>query len=198
MRKDDNFGTKTMAKAFTAESTKGNFLFLCDPCLTGFERNLVETEKQKVACLEQKVVGMENKLDKIMGILEKTENKQPQEVVNVWKDQQALKMIRASPQKNVLVIKANENDQRNINTRAHVEKSIMDHKIPVCQSFDNNNGDLVVVCESEVNRDHLKDLVATDHEEIEMTTSAPKRASITIVGLKRQYSSVEIMEMLVI
>ena len=194
--RDGNVGTKSMLKAFSAESTKGNFKFFCDPCLTTFETDLVNTEKQKVAFLERKVESMESKLDKIMGLLEKPPAPQPPTSTShsAWDDKQRLGNVMA-PLK--LVIKADPNTQRNEAARAHIEKTIMERKIPV-QSYDNKNGDLVVLCESENNRDQLKESVALKDKDILMSTPSPMRDSVTIVGLQKEYKKEEILEMLVI
>ena len=196
--KDDNVGTKSMLKAFAAESTKGNFKFFCDPCLTNFEKDLVDTEKQKVACLEKKVESMESKLDKIMGLLEKPPQtpQQPSNLPqNVWNDRSRLGNVMKPPQTNKLVIKANSNVERSKETRESIEKVIMEKKIPI-QTYNNNNGDMVVVCENENNLDILKESVASIDNDIMMSTPSPIRDSITIVGLQKDYTKDEILEML--
>ena len=58
-----------MVKTFLAASTKSNFKFFCDGCLTEFERNLVETQDQKITALTKKVGDMETKLDEITKLL---------------------------------------------------------------------------------------------------------------------------------
>ena len=175
--RDGNLATKSMVKAFCADSTKGNFKFFCDPCLTNFEKDLVETEKQKVACLEKKVESMETKLDKIMYLLEKPPaplppTPTPSVFDSAWDDKQRLGNVVNTLQNNKLVIKADANDERNRVTRAHVEKTIMEQKIPV-QSYNNKNGDLIVLCENTNNRDELKESVASKGKEILMSTPTP-------------------------
>ena len=200
MNKDENVGTKSMLKTFNAESTKGNFKFFCDICLTNFERDLVDTERKKVACLEAKVESMENKLDKIMSFLEKPNQCSQASyplVENVWNDARRLSKVVTPPQSNKLVIKANTNAERNKETRAHVENAIMEQKSPV-QAYDNSNGDLVLLCENPNDRDQLKASVALKDKDITMSTPPPIRDSITIVGLQKDYSKDEILEMLVI
>ena len=66
--KDLHLGIKTMVKTYLAASTKST-KFLCDNCLTEYERNLVETQNQKITALTEKVGKMETKLDEIIGLL---------------------------------------------------------------------------------------------------------------------------------
>ena len=200
-QRDDNLCTKSMVKAFCADSTKGNFKFFCDPCVTNLENDLVNSEKQKVALLEKKVQGMEDKLDKIVGLVEKSmENSIDTQPFpnNVWDNQQKMEMIKAPPQRNVLVVKSSPDKEQNKVTRAHVEKSICENKIPVDKTFESRNGNLVVICENEEGRDQLKNSVTSKDEGIQMSTPAPMKASITIVGLHRAFSKDEIMDMLVL
>ena len=56
---DTKLGTHTMIKAFSSPSTKNNFKFFCNNCLTVMERNLVESETEKIDNLEKKFYGME-------------------------------------------------------------------------------------------------------------------------------------------
>ena len=191
-RREDNLGTKSMVKTFGADSTKGNFVFFCDPCLTNLEKDLVETERQKVACLEKKVQGMENKLDQIMSLLQKPT--QPPKFDSSWGDPQKLELVRAPPQNNKLVIKADANKNRNQNNRDSVEKSIMENKILVQKTYENKNGDLVLVCNSDINCNKLKEIVSTKNKDIVMTTPTATRASITIVGLQEEFTKKQVKE----
>ena len=93
---------------------------------------------------------------------------------NVWNDANRLRKVVTPPQSNKLVIKANTNAERNKETRAHVENAIMEQKSPV-QAYDNSNGDLVVLCENENDRDQLKASVASKDNDIAMSTPSPIR-----------------------
>ena len=66
---DAQLGSKTLVKTFVAASTKSNFKFFCDVCLTTFEQNLVATEDQKISGLVDKVNSMEGKLNEITKLL---------------------------------------------------------------------------------------------------------------------------------
>ena len=63
-----------MITTFLPASTKDNFKFFCDECLTMLENSLAESDTQKINSLEKKYIEMESKLDEIKGILLKKKN----------------------------------------------------------------------------------------------------------------------------
>ena len=73
----------------------------------------------------------------------------------------------------------------------------MDNNIHVVESYENKSGDTVVVLENETIRDEVKELVSLNTAEITMTTPDETRASITIVGLPKEYKKEEIINMLI-
>ena len=70
-----------------------------------------------------------------------------------------------------------------------MEKAIFDNIIPV-------TGYLVLVCENEISRDKLWDLIASKDDNIKMKVLPKKRQSITIVGLRESYKNDEIINQL--
>jgi hypothetical protein len=193
-------GSATMVKTFSANSTKSNFQFFCDVCLTQFEKNLVITEDQKITGLVKKVNTMENKLDEITKLL-KANPRQKAElkpgVQSIWQDKEKLATVKAPPEAAVLVLKSSQTAEQNKEIRDIVQQTVVQNKIPVTQSYTNKiSGDTVMFCETVDDRDKLKNLVSHTDNEIIMNTPAAKRPSITIVGLKSEYGKEEIIEML--
>ena len=202
IKNTDNFGTKTMVKTFLATSTKENFKFFCDPCLTNMEIDKAEAGTLQMKGLEKKVNNMEKKLDKITNLLEKTQNIQSNLakplIKNIWEDKEKLESVKAPPPKAVLVIKGSEDPSQNDANRNKVEKTIIENNIPVMKSYQKKSGDLVVYCDSVEKRNELKNKVESANGDIVMITPVEKRASITIVGLREEYNKDEIIQMLVL
>ena len=204
---ETHVGTLTMVKLFLAASTKSNFKFYCDICLTNLERNLVETEDQKIETLTKEVNSMKTTLSEIVTYMKTSTTNQQSKVPslppdaqkkNIWYDQEKLSAIKAPASKALLVIKKNTDAAQHELTRSNVAKTIMENKIAVSQSYDNKDGDMIVVCDSEGKRNELKNLVASKDNNIEMNTPSKKRKSITIVGLRQQHEKDEIIDMLVL
>lgn len=200
---DNNFGTKTMVKTFVAASTKGNFKFFCDPCLTKMEMDEAEAGTSQMKGLEDKVNIMEKKLDTITKLLEKTQNIQTNNVAkplikNIWDDKDKLESVKAPLQKAVLVIKGSEDQVQNDANRNKIGKTIIENSIPVNMSYQKRSGDIVVHCDSVEKRNELKNKVESTNIDMVMETPVEKRASITIVGLREEYDKDEIIKMLVL
>ena len=198
---DTQVGTKTMVKTFVATSTKSNFKFFCDVCVTVFERNLVETEDQKINALFEKVVRMENKLNEITDFMKASTTKQNTEstkpaVANYWDNKEGNEIVKAPPQQSTLILKSYASATQNNEIQDKVQQTIVDNNIPVTKSFTNKTGDTVMICETKEDRDKLKNLVSRADEEIVMTAPGEIRHSITIVGFRREYEKDEIIRML--
>ena len=74
--KDDDICTPTFLSQFKSARTNakyatspGNFVFMCNPCLTGLEVNMAATNADKVGDLKSKVDGLEESLNEIKKIL---------------------------------------------------------------------------------------------------------------------------------
>ena len=187
-------GTKTMVITFVAASTKSNFKFFCD---AEFERNLVETEDQKMNGLVNKVNSMDTKLIEITKLLKSPSQlkaKPGKPVQNsVWNDEEKLATVKAPPQNSVLVIKKSITNEQNVEIQDQVQQIMIQNNIPVTQSFMNKSGDMVMVCETQDDRDKMKNLMSNSNEEIVMNAPAEKRPAITIVGLKKEHGREEML-----
>ena len=181
-------------------STKSNFKFLCDECLTKFERNLVETENDKLNTLVNHVSRLETKLNELSNNLNKPEKTRPEEQIkkSIWNDPERLATVKAKPSKSVLVVKKNESNQINALNQDNIQDTVIQNNIPVTRAFTNKNGDTIMECETPEDRDKLRNLISNKSESIEMDTPAEKRLLITIVGLKKEHSKDEIIKMLVL
>ena len=101
--KGRQLGTNTLIKQFHAVSTRSNFKFFCDKCLTNIEINLAGSQNQKINTLEKKVDSMENKLDEITTLLKNSKTltdssyKKMPATQSIWHDKKKLASIKAPP-----------------------------------------------------------------------------------------------------
>ena len=199
---DTKLGTNTLIKTFLAPSTKDNFKFFCNKCLTNLERNMVETQTDKINSLESKFVNLESTLEEIKKLLStkkeisvSTQDNSP--VSSIWLDKEKLETIKAPAPKALLVVKKANDDEKSVENQRAIETAIMNNNIPVVESYQNKSGDLMIVCETENSRDELKNIVATNNEDIIVNTPREIRHGVTIVGLPKEYKKEEIINMLV-
>ena len=193
-----------MVKTFSAASTKSNFKFFCDKCLTELEISKASTEHQKINLLETKVNSMESKLDEITTLLKNNQNKQPRNSDSkptlkpntIWQDKEKLATVKAPVPRSVLVVKNTNDVEKDCSNLSKVEAAMKDNDISVSQSYKNKSGDLVVVCETKDIRDELKNIVSSSNTEMILNAPSERRPSITIVGLPKEYSKDELIQML--
>ena len=196
---DDKVATKTTITNFLQPSTKDNFVFFCDCCLTEMEIRATETETSRLNAREGRITGIDQKLEEILSLLNAQNSKMSGVQVpknDIWSDKERLATVKAPEPKAVLVISGSAEPGKNQETRELVEKVVVQNEISLKDSHKNKEGDLVLVCESKIARDELKDLVQTANIQLEINSPNSKQIPITLVGLSKNYEHEEVMKML--
>jgi len=206
---DDKLATKTTVTNFLLGSTKKNFAFLCDICLTTLERDTAESDTQRINTLENNMSTMNNQLSEIKQLLMKkdmpdlstkavtVEKSKSNNSSSIWFNKERLQTVKAPPAPSVLVVGKSsdeDNDQKNMEV---VEKVIMENNIGLQKSYKNKSGELVIVCDSKESRDNLSTIVDSIDKKIPTKSPNGKRPTIAIVGLYKEYTKDEISAMFV-
>ena len=199
--------TKTTVNQFNISSTKRNFKFYCDVCLTKMEISKADADSKRVEILEAKMEGIDKQLGEIMKVLTESRNPQASKVNNqhvsklpednIWADAKRLESVKAPEPKSVLVISKDADLNKNLENQNVIEKIVMENEIPLTNSHKSESGDIVLVCENKEARDTLKSLVHSTDVGITMTSPKAKQVPITIVGLPRDCSKEGAVKMLV-
>ena len=199
---DDKVATKTTISGFCLPSAKKNLVFYCDRCLTELEIRKANSDENRIDVMESKMSNIENQLLEISSMLKgkaKSEtairkpNLLPED--NIWSDKERLKVLKAPEPKAALVISSID-PSKNAEAQDIVEKVVVDNSISLAESRKNNNGDLVLVCQSTEARDQLRNLVESENKNIPMSSPKTKHMSITLVGLGKLYTNEEVLKML--
>ena len=208
---DEKFATKTMVNSFLLPSTKGNFKFFCDICVTSLEVSAADSNNQRINLLETKMSSINGQLKEMMTLMKSSVENETvaPPVVNkkkikqasttrdsIWNDPVRLATVKAPSPSAALVIPRNPDQQTQSENKNAIEKAILENHIPLKQTFTNHAGELVLVCESPEKRDELKTLVQSVKEDIKMNAPKVKKSSITIVGLTREYDEDEIKQLI--
>ena len=200
MGEDDKVGTKSLVSNFNRPSTKLNFKFFCDCCLTNFEVNMANTDNNRLKTLEGNFTTIKTELEEIKTLLKENgkpatkqgkSNSHISPVDNIWFNKSRLESTKVAPAEPMLVV----NNAQEVNES--VEKAIVENSIPVTKSFKDNSGNLVVVCDTTDSRDKLQNIIATTSGNIEMKSVTKKKPSITIVGLSKKYTKEEVVTQIV-
>ena len=144
---DDKVATRTTINNFLLPSTKKNFLFFCDRCVTEMEINKSESEARRIDLLERKMSGMDQKLGEIMFLLQAPQRAanevatppkpKPKANDNLWFDVDRLAEVKAPSPKAVLVINNTSDPHTNEEAQETIEKVIVDNAVPLKNSHKN-------------------------------------------------------------
>ena len=195
MNDDDKVGTKSLITSFLRASTKANFKFFCDECLTKFEIDIADSETKRLQTVENNITTIKSELEEIKKLLKNSAAK-PVEINpkkdNIWFNQERLASTKVAPSKPLLVV---DNVQESNN--GTIEKVIIDNGIPVANSYRNISGGLVLECDTSDSREKLKAAIASTADTVQMKSFTGKKPSITIVGFSQQYTKEEVINQLV-
>ena len=199
VNEDEKVGTKSVVNQFNRPSTKKNFKFFCDSCLTKFEVDLANDDTRRLNKVEGNITTIMSELNEIKAILKENNKKESEKQNdagkvssnNIWFDKKRLESTKAAPPESMLVL----NDSQEVNDS--VERAIIENNIAVTKSFKSVSGDLVVVCNSTESRDQLKTIIESSTENASVKPISKKKPSVTIVGLNKIYSKEEVIKLLV-
>ena len=205
MAADDKWATKTMVNAYNAPSTKRNFSFMCNHCLTSWEIDQADRNNFRIQKMEENMKYIMEELKVIKNQTSVANEIAPKVILNtqnkkedsIWFDEVKLANVKAKPTESVLVIRKNEDSTLVKTNKEAIENIVVQGKIPVVKSYNSKEGNLVVLCDSSETRDSLKNQLQSSIENIEVRSPREKRPAISIVGLTRKYESEEIIDLLI-
>ena len=202
----------------TGKRRAGNFWFVCDCCSTDVERRSTISTMDKVEVLEQRMVSVENNLrdeiselkNLIIGMDKssvsssfvapdspgslsssiRSESK-PENVTNVWNDSQ-----RVDNLKHLVAVKKTNTGEK-VDPRK-LEKIIVDNRIKVHKTFElKKSTDTGLVVNSKEDADFLIKKIEDELPQHKTSLVSNRIPSVTIVGLEREFTNNELMNMIV-
>ena len=96
----------------------------------------------------------------------------------------------------MLILNKTSDDDTDRTNKEIVENVVIGSKIPVKKSFKSMNRNLVVVCDSVESRNELKEHVSAASGAIEMRSPNENKSTVSIVGLMKNYTKEEVIELL--
>ena len=144
----------------------GNFVFVCDECITKHEENKASNVDMHVSTLNKRVTSMESSLSEIKALLERPcKPKEPCPTThpnqsngssiteNVWNDSERMKVVKSKTPVKLVI---NKSDSDSSLSDKDLEKIIVNSSIPVESSFENKAGSKILVLGSSSDRDKLR------------------------------------------
>ena len=185
-------------KLFRTSTTKSNFKWFCDVCLTNFETNKTTTVDERFNVLANQIKEMAREVKEVKNL-----SKEVNEIKNLiitnssksningsananssvdktmWSDEK-----RTCQMKSSLVIKHKNKDISSPALNLNVVKEIaVKNNIPVSNIGVSQKGDTFIHCPSAEARDKLQPLISADLPDREVTSIKDKSPHITIVDI---------------
>ena len=180
--------TKTFLNLFLGASTKSNFKWFCDNCLTKFELSKVATVEDKYGELVTQISEIAKALNAVQNDVSEIKKSSADVVTKTtdsittgcthtkWSDQNRVQNMKAS-----LVIKQSENGAPNINS---LRELAVKNQIPVANVRVSKKGDTYIQCPTSKDRDKLQPLLQVDYGD-KVNALTEKLPHISIVDIDK-------------
>lgn len=180
----------------------GNFLFTCEPCLTEYERKHAVMESDKLVNLQKQVNKLDQGLEDIKQLLVKKTSTSP--TINEKSCWEKCPTVPSSnvdahdvdstlnsekQKKSVLVIENTNDDVNDNHILTEVENIVVHSNIAIKNSYKNKNGNTVVICNSDDQRQFLHDEIKKSLPDVvlKQPTNMPLK-TIAVVGFNPSYN----------
>ena len=123
----------SLVTAVNRRSTKKNFKFYCDVCMTNLEISMADSEARRLGVVEKNVTSIKNELSEIKKLLIKQNTSKPVAKPtsdNIWFNKERLATTKVPPAKPMLVVNSTQDSDSE-----SIEKLIVDNGIPVTKSY---------------------------------------------------------------
>ena len=184
---------KSLLTLLLQRSTKKNFVWYCDNCLTRLELNNAESkssQSEKVEALENKIDLLTEKVNTISNALAPLDNSAPLQInrgqkrtPNVWKNTSK-----------VTILKNNLSGAPNLQ---QLEQRVVDDGIEVTSSKRTPGGDFIITCPTSSAANKVKALANTLLPDHVVKDPHVKYSWINVVGFETNHSLDDVFKMLV-
>ena len=193
VEKTDQISTKSLLSLFNSASTRNNFKWFCDSCLTKYEANQVSTLENRFSELVDKVSHIASELSTMKNAITTEPSSIPTSSTgkNVWNDPARVQHVRSS-----LVVKASSPSEGGLNSGLDASKMkelkdiAVKNRIPVSNIGTSKNGHTLIHCPTAAARDKLNTILAENFTEKEIVPLKEKLPCITINDIVKTESDV--------
>ena len=177
---------KTFLNLFTTSSTKTNFKWFCDTCLTYFETNKATTVDDRFSVIARQISDMTKQFKEVKDLVCMNNHKRCQNSVhsNVTEGGPWADDTRVSKMKSSLVVTHKDNGVSGTTVDLNVIKKIaVENSIPVSNIGISKKGNAFVHCPSVDDRDRLEPLIKANLQDKDVVSIKDKSPHISIVDI---------------
>ena len=189
----------SLLKLFKQNSTKENFSWQCDSCLTKSEIAKASTLEGQMATLLGIVTELSREVKELkkdsaskIKLVESQNEQRTAEKTECQHEPSYAKAVKKPQDKSTLLIKGNNGTPVNIDT---VKEIVIGHKIPVLSTNVSDNGDTYINFPPLENKDEvtsiIKSKVSTENDVVTMKSKLP---SISITGIAEKLNKSELVQ----
>jgi len=181
----------------------GNFVFVCDKCITKHEEGKASDVQTHVQTLNDRVTSMEGSLSEIKALLEKpfksnesciaAQRNRSCTTQNVWHNPERMKVVKSKTPAKLVIDKADTEDSL---SDKDLEKIIVNCSIPVESSFEDKSGSKILVLGSSSDRDKLKARISEAFPSQIVKSPAVRLPTISVANLSTQFSHEDLENMI--
>lgn len=203
-KKNETISTRSFFNSFEAQtnnkSRPGNFVFICDFCMTKHEHEMASTEETKVDTLNKRVNNLSHTIDEIKSLLNTAINSpaaplQPVPTIPTANSPtQSWANMASKPLKRSVLLLENKDGSTITDDAVNkkVNKLISDNKIPIDESFKSKSGKMAFVCPTEEDRKTLDKKLGELIPSVKTSLPQERLPTIAIANLCMKYSEVEL------
>lgn len=202
----DNICSASYYKQYVPRSVNigkrlGNFVFVCDPCLTKHEQKVASDTKSHVKSLERKIDSLESDIADIKSILVNN-NHSPSSTVtsvstssnqapdNIWDDKERVKNLRSKVE--LVVEKSCDKDK--IISNSDIENIVLNNAIHVHDTYVNTSGNTVLVLPTQNDRNILHSKLKEQFPESSLREKQELLPTISVSNITENFTSEKLLD----
>ena len=185
------FNTVTSGQGVNSER-HGNFVFVCDSCMTTFEQDRASTSESKVDVIDRRVDNLAQSVEEMKSMLNQLVNKPPPPPpppVPATPSSPHRPSYAAALKRSVLVVDTPDEDQTVSKT---VDSIISDNAIHVDKKYINHDKKTVIVLPTEKDCNALKAKISSVIPTVTTHTPPDRLPTISISNIQSEFTEAEL------
>ena len=193
------YGSFIKASTGVYSNRPGNFVFICDCCMTSFEHKKTATTEDKIDKVESRVDNLSQSVDEIKSLLIDFTSKNAGNIASAVADHVSISTSNQMNYKDALVKSANTRSvlivENSVSPQNSIDDIIIENGIHVNKTIKKGAGS-VFVCPTQEDRDKLDKKLNEKFPEIKTRLPPDLLPTISLANLGTQYQESDLKEII--